>query len=111
MNVPATRTIVLLLAGLPSVLWGLGNGVKVHVDVVDDLGQAVTNAVGVVTNCHYSKIVDVYQRTIIGGDDLPEKNRLVLESSVFNPRPNDPNLEANTRSNLAEVVGAEARWP
>ena len=44
MNVPATRTIVLLLAGFPSVLWGVGNGVKVHVDVVDDLGQAVTNA-------------------------------------------------------------------
>ena len=44
MNVPVTRTIALFLVGLPSVLWGFGNGVKVHVDVVDDLGQVVTNA-------------------------------------------------------------------
>lgn len=44
MNVPVTRTIVLFLAGLPFVLWGLGNGVRVNVDIVDDLGQAVTNA-------------------------------------------------------------------
>ena len=44
MNVPVTRTIVLFLVGLPFVLWGLGNGVRVNVDIVDDLGQAVTNA-------------------------------------------------------------------
>ena len=65
--------------------------------------RAMTNSAGTVTSCHYSKIV--------GGILLHERDMLVLESSVFNPRPNDPNLEADIHENLADGPGAETRWP
>lgn len=60
-----------------------------------------TNSLGVVTNCHYSKIV--------GGVEVDEGLR--FRATVFNPRSNDPNLEADIGVNLAEGEGAEARWP
>ena len=63
--------------------------------------RVLTNSLGVVTNCHYSKIV--------GSVNVDEG--LGFQSTVFNPRPNDPNLEADTGVNLAEGEGAEARWP
>ena len=63
--------------------------------------RAVTNSFGVVTNCHYSKIVG---STWIG-------KSFRFESTVFNPRPNDPNLEADTEANLSNGWGASARWP
>jgi len=38
------RLSVLFFMAVPVTLLGLGNGVRVNVDIVDDLGQAVTNA-------------------------------------------------------------------
>ncbi len=53
--------------------------------------RAVTNEFGTVTNCNYSKIY------------APFTGFRVLEigSLIFNPRPNDPNLEFDLENNLA----------
>lgn len=56
---------------------------------------------GVVTNCHYSKISG---RMWAGAN-------LHFEQSVFNPTPNDPNLEFDTSQNLADEERRQSRWP
>ena len=48
------------------------------------------DAAGAVTNCNYSKILG----------PLSAWDRLYLRHVVFNPRPNDPNLEFDTENNL-----------
>ena len=53
--------------------------------------RVVTNSVGVVTNCNYSKILG--PMTI--GDELE------FTALIFNPRPNDNNLECDLENNLA----------
>lgn len=64
--------------------------------------RVVTNSMGEVTSCHYSKIV---------GGVWMQKRRFKFVSTVFNPRPGDPNLEADIEANLATGKGADARWP
>ena len=46
---------------------------------------------GSITNCHYSKIIG----------RMYFDNKINFEQSVFNPRPNDPNLEYDSDRNLA----------
>ena len=53
--------------------------------------RAVTNEVGEVVNCNYSKIYG--PMTIV--------REMFFDTMVFNPTPNDPNLESATRRNLA----------
>lgn len=53
--------------------------------------RVVTNAVGEVTSCNYSKILG----------PVFIDNRLWFKYMVFNPRPNDPNLEFDMENNLA----------
>ena len=64
--------------------------------------RVVTNSMGEVTSCHYSKIV---------GGVWMQKRRFKFVSTVFNPRPGDSNLEADIETNLATGKGADARWP
>lgn len=58
------------------------------------------DADGAITNCCYSKIVG----------EMWVGDALFFHSSVFNPQPNDPNLEADLKQNLAGSRG-ESRWP
>lgn len=53
--------------------------------------RVVTNEVGEVTSCNYSKILGP-----VSIDD-----RLWFKSMIFNPRPNDPKLEFDKKNNLA----------
>ena len=53
--------------------------------------RVTTNEVGEVTSCNYSKILG----------PLRTWDRLYFRSLIFNPRPNDPNLEFDTDNNLA----------
>ena len=53
--------------------------------------RVTTNEVGEVTSCNYSKILG----------PLRTWDRLYFRSLIFNPRPNDPNLEFDTGNNLA----------
>lgn len=60
-----------------------------------------TNAVGVVTNCNYSKILG----------PMWIEDEIELESIIFNPRPNDPNLEFDQTNNLATGKKMSNRYP
>ena len=53
--------------------------------------RAVTNEVGEVVNCNYSKIYG----------PMSIVREMFFDTMVFNPTPNDPNLESATRRNLA----------
>ena len=53
--------------------------------------RVTTNEVGEITSCNYSKILG----------PLRVWDRLYFRSLIFNPRPNDPNLEFDTDNNLA----------
>ena len=57
--------------------------------------RAVTNEVGDVVSCNYSKIY---------GPMFVER-RMVFEPMMFNPTPNDPNLEFDSKNNLADPNG------
>ena len=54
--------------------------------------RSVTNEVGVVTNCHYSKI----------SGPMSVFRTVRFDNMVFNPNPNDPNLEFEVRRNMAQ---------
>lgn len=60
--------------------------------------RVMTNEVGVVTNCNYSKILG--PMTVTGEWESDE--RVSFKALIFNPAPNDPNLESDLRVNLAE---------
>ena len=60
--------------------------------------RAVTNEVGEVVSCNYSKIYG----------PMSVDRRMRFDTLVFNPTPNDPNLEFNCTNNLAEPYGH--RW-
>jgi len=60
--------------------------------------RAMTNEVGEVVSCNYSKIYG----------PMSVDRRLRLDTLVFNPTPNDPNLESNCTNNLAKPYGH--RW-
>ena len=53
--------------------------------------RAVTNETGSVTNCHYSKI----------SGPMSVFRTVRFQNMVFNPNPNDPNLEFDVNSNLS----------
>ena len=61
--------------------------------------RVVTNETGTIERCHYSKIIG----EAWAGEDL------FFRQSVFNPNPNDPNLEYDF-NNLAGSRGGH-RWP
>ncbi len=53
--------------------------------------RVMTNSVGVVTNCNYSKILG----------PMTVHEELEFKTMIFNPQPNDPNLECDLENNLA----------
>ena len=57
--------------------------------------RAVTNEVGEVVNCNYSKIYG----------PMSIDREMFFDTMIFNPSPNDPNLEYDPRNNLADVRG------
>ena len=59
--------------------------------------RAATNDVGAVTSCNYSKILG----PMFVSDHWYPRDHVSFQSMIFNPEPNDPNLEADLRSNLA----------
>lgn len=59
--------------------------------------RAATNDVGAVTSCNYSKILG----PMFVSDHWFPRDRVSFKSVIFNPEPNDPNLESDLRSNLA----------
>jgi len=62
--------------------------------------RVATNSVGVVTNCNYSKILG----------PMWIEGAVQFKHMVFNPRPNDPNLEFDMENNMAEDHGSN-RYP
>lgn len=75
------------------------NGCLVHVEriLADDecmvlRTRAVTNEVGVVTNCNYSKITG----------PMSVFRMVRFHNMIFNPDQNDPNLEFDVRNNLSD---------
>lgn len=66
------RAMLLSLVCLPTVLFGLGNEVEVNVNVVDDLGHAVTNA----------SVVIITQRDPFSGFIQGKAGKRRIESSV-----------------------------
>ncbi len=54
--------------------------------------RAVTNEVGEVVSCNYSKI---YGSMFVG-------RRMIFDTLIFNPTPNDTNLESDSNNNLAD---------
>ena len=54
--------------------------------------RVVTNEVGEVVNCNYSKIYG----------PMTVDRKMFFDTMMFNPTPNDPNLESDTRNNLAD---------
>lgn len=60
--------------------------------------RAATNETGEVVSCNYSKI---YGPMYVG-------RRMSFDTMVFNPIPNDSNLESNSTNNLAKTYGH--RW-
>ena len=54
--------------------------------------RAVTNEVGDVVSCNYSKI---YGPMFVG-------RRMIFDTLIFNPTPNDINLESDSNNNLAD---------
>ena len=74
-----------------------GNVVHVKKLLADDeymvlRTRVMTNSVGVVTNCNYSKILG----------PMTTDRRLKFKTMIFNPQPNDTNLECDLENNLAE---------
>ena len=59
--------------------------------------RVMTNEVGVVTNCNYSKILGPM---FISYPSYPS-DRVHFKSLIFNPTPNDPNLEYDLKNNLS----------
>ena len=59
--------------------------------------RVMTNEVGVVTNCNYSKILGPM---FLSHPTYPS-DRVHFKSLIFNPTPNDPNLEYDLKNNLA----------
>lgn len=59
--------------------------------------RVMTNQVGVVTNCNYSKILGPM---FISYPTYPS-DRVHFKSVIFNPTPNDPNLEYDLKNNLS----------
>ena len=59
--------------------------------------RVMTNEFGVVTNCNYSKILG--PMTLTG--TRKALNKVKFKSLIFNPTPNDPNLEYDLKNNLA----------
>ena len=59
--------------------------------------RVVTNEVGVVTNCNYSKILG----PMFISHPIYPSDRVHFKSLIFNPTPNDPNLEYDLQNNLA----------
>ena len=59
--------------------------------------RVMTNAVGVVTNCNYSKILGPMYISY----PMDPSDRVHFKSLIFNPTPNDPNLEYDLKNNLA----------
>ena len=53
--------------------------------------RVMTNSVGVVTNCNYSKILG----------PMTAQKKIDFKVMIFNPRPNDTNLEFDQGNNLA----------
>ena len=74
-----------------------GNVVHVKKLLADDeymvlRTRVMTNSVGVATNCYYSKILG----------PMTTDRRLKFKTMIFNPQPNDTNLECDLENNLAE---------
>lgn len=59
--------------------------------------RVMTNETGVVTNCNYSKILG----PMYISHPLDSSDRVNFRSLIFNPTPNDPNLEYDLRNNLS----------
>ena len=59
--------------------------------------RVMTNDVGVVTNSNYSKILG--PMTVTG--PRASFNKVKFKSLIFNPTPNDPNLEYDLKNNLS----------
>ena len=59
--------------------------------------RVTTNEVGEITSCNYSKILG----PMFVSDHWYPRDHVSFQSMIFNPTPNDPNLEADLRSNLA----------
>ncbi len=59
--------------------------------------RAMTNDVGVVTNSNYSKILG----PMFISDPMFSSDQVHFKSLIFNPVPNDPNLEYDLKNNLA----------
>jgi len=57
--------------------------------------RVVTNEVGDVVSCNYSKIYG----------PMTVDREMFFDTMMFNPTPNDPNLEYDSRNNLADVRG------
>ena len=53
--------------------------------------RVMMNSAGVVTNCNYSKILG----------PMTVQDELEFKTMIFNPQPNDPNLEFDQENNLA----------
>ena len=59
--------------------------------------RVMTNEFGAVTNCNYSKILG--PMTVTG--PRASFDKVKFEALIFNPTPNDPNLEYDLRNNLS----------
>ena len=59
--------------------------------------RVMTNDVGTVTNCNYSKILG----PMFISHPIYPSDRVHFKSLIFNPTPNDPNLEYDLRNNLS----------
>jgi hypothetical protein len=59
--------------------------------------RVATNDVGAVTSCNYSKILG----PMFVSDHWYPRDHVSFQSMIFNPEPNDRNLESDLRSNLA----------
>ena len=68
--------------------------------------RVATNEFGVVTNCNYSKILG----PMFISDHRYPRDHVSFKSLIFNPTPNDPNLEYDLKNNLAPR-GHDSRYP
>ena len=66
--------------------------------------RVMTNEVGVVTNCNYSKILG----PMYISHPMNLSDRVHFKSLIFNPTPNDPNLEYDLQNNLS--TRGEGSW-
>ncbi len=66
--------------------------------------RVMTNEVGVITNCNYSKILGPMYISY----PMNPSDRVHFKSLIFNPTPNDPNLEYDLKNNLS--IRGDGSW-